>query len=147
MITARDAHDIITLAHQIISRDFWNNERHKYNLFISQYVIEECKKGDLLAAEKRLALLNGINILPQHPDIEKLALLYKDLLQIPDRSKLDAYHLASAVLAEVDYLLTWNFAHMGLDSYTKMLEYNHTRGLKTPILTTPEMLPDDTEEI
>jgi len=45
------------------SREFWENERHKYDLFISKYVLEECSKGDVDAAKKRMELLKDYGCL------------------------------------------------------------------------------------
>jgi hypothetical protein len=38
----------------------------------------------------------------------------------------------------MDYLLSWNFIHMGVASYGKLLKYNEGKGLITPLLITPE---------
>ena len=38
LVTARTSRDLITAYRQDISKLFWENERSKYDLFISQYV-------------------------------------------------------------------------------------------------------------
>lgn len=35
-----------TAANQQITRDWWDNHRHKYEPLISRYVVEECSNGD-----------------------------------------------------------------------------------------------------
>jgi hypothetical protein len=53
---------------------------------------------------------------------------------------MDAYHMATAVIYKVDYVLSWNFAHLGFESYLKLLEYNSKHDFTTPVLTNPDML-------
>ncbi|MDR1394725.1 MAG: hypothetical protein LBK52_00950, partial [Deltaproteobacteria bacterium] len=43
---------------------FWENIRQKFNLFISDYAIEECERGDSAAARRRLEFLDGITVIP-----------------------------------------------------------------------------------
>jgi hypothetical protein len=76
----------------------------------------------------------------------KLAPVYKDLLQIPDKARLDSFHLAVAVIGKMDYILTWNFTHMGIESYRKLLKYNDNNGYKNPLLVTPEYLMNQEDD-
>jgi hypothetical protein len=122
---------------------FWEEERHKYDLCISQDVLDECGKGDSEVTRRRLELLEGIRMLPVTAEVENLASIYKDLLKIPDRAKADCIHLAICVKWHIDYVLTWNFAHMGINTYIKLREYNDQHGLWTPVLINPEdILPE-----
>lgn len=145
-ITAKDSRDLIRLARQLSARNFWESERKKYDLFISDFVIAECEKGDKKAAQKRLSLLKGLTSLPTTPEVLRLAPVYKDLLQIPERAKIDAFHFAIAVVHNTDYLLTWNFAHMGVEAYSILLKYNEAHGIKTPLLITPDFFIQLDEE-
>jgi hypothetical protein len=147
LVTARPSRDLISAAHQAITRIFWENERQKYDLYISPYVIDECAKGDPDAAGRRLNLLEGIKMLPIPPSVFELAPIYKQLLDIPETAKIDAFHLAVSVIAEMDYLLSWNFSHMGVVSYGKLLKYNEREGLKTPFLITPEIFMNNEREL
>jgi hypothetical protein len=145
LVTAKPSRDLISATHQAITKNFWENERHKYDLYISQYVIDECAKGDMEAAGRRLNLIEGLTMLPITENVDELAPVYKQLLDIPETANIDAFHLAISVLAEMDYLLSWNFKHMGILSYAKLLKYNECKGLKTPILTSPEIFLNNEE--
>jgi hypothetical protein len=138
--TARPSKELIAAARQAMTRDFWEQERHKFDLCVSQAVLDECGDGDPVAACRRLALLEGIRILPETEEANKLAAIYKNLLNIPERAKADCDHLAICVLGHINYLLTWNCTHLGLASYLKILEYNGNHGLWTPLLVTPETI-------
>jgi hypothetical protein len=138
--SAWDSRDVVILGKQVQTREFWKNERHKYDLFISQYVLDEISDGDPDAAQKRLDLVDGIPVYPKTAETDALAVMYRKLLDIPDRAKADCDHLAVSVLEHINYLLTWNCAHLGLASYLKVREYNDKHGLWTPLLVTPETI-------
>jgi len=46
------------------------------------------------------------------PEIVKLADLYLQQGAIPLKSQADAFHLAIAVVNQMDILLTWNYKHL-----------------------------------
>ena len=138
VITARQSRDIGTLYRQTVTKDFWDNERHKYDLYVSEYVIEECEKGDTDAAKRRLDLIKDIPSLPKSKDIDNLAEEYFKHLTIPDRAKTDCFHLAVCVMEKIDFLLSWNLTHLGNDIFLKVYDFNQERGLKTPRLLDPD---------
>jgi hypothetical protein len=137
-VTAWPSNEPITAGHQAATRLFWETERHKYDLYISDYVLEEIRDGDAGAAQKRLDLVEGIPVYPKTAEIDALAVIYRKLLRIPDRAKADCDHLAVCVLQGINYLLTWNCAHLGVPSFLKVREYNNRHGLWVPLLVTPE---------
>jgi len=146
LAAGRPSRDMIVAGRQAATVLFWENERHKYDLYVSQYVIDECSLGDSDAVERRLKLLKNIPVIPKSDSISVLAGKYQQLLGIPDRSKIDCFHLAVCVIAEMDYLLSWNCTHLGIHTFVKIHGYNEKHGLFTPLLLTPEALMiDDTE--
>jgi hypothetical protein len=138
--TARPSKELIAAVRQVMTRDFWEQERHNYDLYVGQSVVDECSKGDGEAVKRRMDFIAGIQVIPNTAEIESLATDYQRLLGIPDRAKTDCIHLAMCVLEHIDYLLTWNCAHLGFASYLKVREYNDKRGLWTPALVTPESI-------
>jgi predicted nucleic acid-binding protein len=127
---------------------FWEQERHKYNLYTSDAVYGESIRGDSDAAQRRIIFLEGIAVLPVMQETTILADIYQHLLQVPERAKTDCIHLAICVLSRIDYLLTWNCKHLGIQTWEKVRAYNETRGLWMPILTTPEQLTElDMEDV
>jgi hypothetical protein len=144
--TSRMSTDLIVAAHQALTKLFWEQERHKYTLFISQDVLDECAGGDSGAAARRLELIAGLPILPKTEVVEKLAVTYQKLLAIPDRAKADCAHLATCVNFKINYLLTWNCGHLGIETYAKVRNYNDQHGLWSPLLITPEYFFSNEEE-
>jgi hypothetical protein len=136
--TARESKDVIVAAHQAETKLFWEKERQKYNLYVSQYVIAECSLGDSDAARRRIDFIRGITVLPNSGELDKLASIYQKLLNIPENAKTDCFHLAVCVVNQIDYLLTWNCTHLGLNAYLTVREYNEKQALWIPLLVTPE---------
>ncbi|HPI21118.1 MAG TPA: type II toxin-antitoxin system VapC family toxin [Candidatus Kapabacteria bacterium] len=137
-LTAKPSRDLVVAGQQQITQDWWQNAKPKFNCFISQFVIEEIKKGDNEAALKRLSVVSDIPSLEYDEKIDNLALKYIELLNIPMKSKADAFHLASTVWFEIDYLLSWNCKHIAnaVVSY-KLNKFNKDNFLHVPILCTP----------
>ena len=146
LATSRPSRDIIIGGRQAATLLFWENERQKYNLFVSQYVIDECSLGDVEAARRRLNFIEGITLVPRSDKIARLANNYQCLLGIPDRAKTDCFHLAACVTAQIDYLLSWNCTHLGIHTYSKIQKHNEQNGLFIPLLVTPESLIKIDEE-
>ena len=64
---------IVMAARQLITQDWWNNERTNYHLVLSQYVIDEASAGDPALAADRLKSLDGMPRLPHAPEIDEIA--------------------------------------------------------------------------
>jgi len=140
-LVAKPNRDIVILSHQEISKDWWENERNKYELYISEYVIGEIRKGDNILSQKRIELIKDIFLLEHNNDIEILAREYLRLLGFPEKAAIDILHIAYSVYYEMDYLLTWNCKHLTNACFkVKLLKLNNKLGYKTPEICTPEQL-------
>ena len=140
-LAARISSNLIIAGRQAVTYDFWEYERHKYDLYVSFFVHEECRNGDPSAAKRRLELLKGIDIIETTPDVEPLADVYMRLLSIPPSKKIDALHLAICCVYGIDILLTWNCTHLGNDDIMRLTQkHNDAHGLPTPRMITPDFL-------
>jgi len=138
--TARDSRDLIRFHRQVATRVFGKSKRHLFRLVISQAVFNECGRGDPDAAQRRLELLEGIEVYPITARIQQLAGIYRQLLNIPERAITDCIHLAVCATHNIDFLLTWNCTHLGPEVQKKVQTYNEKNGLWTPLLVTPETI-------
>ncbi len=67
-LTARSSDAVIFLARQQLTRQWWSDERAKYELVTSQLVVDEASAGDPTAAQERLVYLDDLPLLDiQHP--------------------------------------------------------------------------------
>ena len=62
-LAARPSRDVITLALQALTREWWQLHRHSYRLVTSEVVLGEIKAGDPDAASRRLELLEAVPLL------------------------------------------------------------------------------------
>ncbi|MGH9823160.1 MAG: type II toxin-antitoxin system VapC family toxin [Blastocatellia bacterium] len=82
----------------------------------SPFVVEEASRGDAEAAQRRMAVLAAFAILEVNQEVQNLAEKYFAAIDLPDRARIDAFHLALAVWHRTDYLLSWNCKHIGSTS-------------------------------
>lgn len=94
------------------ARQWWAECRPNYRVVASQFVIDEANMGDPDAAARRLEMLADVNVLPNSEAVFELAEMFVFRRLIPVEAKLDAFHVASAAVANVDYLVTQNFTHI-----------------------------------
>jgi hypothetical protein len=62
-VVARPARDLIQAARQQLTRDWWDLQREKHELFTSQVVLDEIAAGERAMAQRRLELMAGITVL------------------------------------------------------------------------------------
>ena len=86
-------------------------------------------------------MLGEITILDIDPDAEDLARVLLLEGAVPESAVDDARHIAIAAVNEIDYLLTWNFAHMANTVAVPIIaEMCEQQGYSTPVITTPNHL-------
>ena len=140
-LVAKPSRNLIVAAHQQLTMEWWDLIRPQIDCFVSPFVLQEISAGDEDAANKRIELSRKMPVLELNREIQKLAQTYFDSLDIPEKARLDASHLAVVVWHETDYLLSWNCKHIVSGRVKKILEKVNSRlGIKTPVLCTPEEL-------
>lgn len=146
-LTSRPSRDIIILAHQERTRQWWQEERNRYRVVVSGFVAEEARRGDPEAAAERMRVLRDLAALEVTDEMFALGTQIQEALAIPEGSSTDALHLACAIYHEVDYLLTWNCAHLASGRCRRLLaELSRQTGMWLPVICTPEeMIGEDLE--
>lgn len=140
-LAARPSRDAVTAGRQVITQRWWETEREKYALVVSEAVELECERGDREGAERRRQLLDEISLFPVNEEILGLA---KQLIVpggIPEKAGTDAVHIAAAAVEECEFLLTWNFRHIANVRIRREVERilaNH--GYTKTTICTPEEL-------
>jgi hypothetical protein len=140
-LTARPSRDLIVAAHQQVTEEWWDNTLPLLDPFVSPIVIEEASMGDEAAAKVRLEKIAGFPVLEITDEVGELAELYFERIPIPDKARGDAYHLAVATYHGMDFLVSWNFAHILAARVRAVIQdINTIRGISTPIICAPEEL-------
>ena len=140
-LVARPSADMRLLADQQATKEWWEECRHDFDLFVSHTVIAEAGRGDERLAAARLEALRGVAILHPSPAGEELAerLLVEGI--IPPIAADDAAHLGFAATHDMDYLLTWNCRHINNPALRRRIERACAAcGVKCPVICSPAEL-------
>ena len=62
-LTAWPSRDLIRAGHQQITKEWWQTRRAEFDIYISQFVLDEAAAGDAEAARERMAALQGLPLL------------------------------------------------------------------------------------
>lgn len=145
-LAAHPSRDLIIAAHQQITHDWWRSARHRFDLYISEAVLDEIQAGDAEAAARRLENVEGVPILEFSHDVNALVVAYDDRLGLVGRARADVVHIAFAVAYEMDYMVTWNCRHIANGVMIRRLaDANTELGRATPVIVTPEELLESSE--
>lgn len=140
-LAARPSRDAVTAGRQVITRRWWERERAKYDLVVSEAVEAECGRGDPDSIRRRRELLQEVSLFPVHERILEVAKLLIVPGAIPENAGPDAVHIAAAAVEQCDYLLTWNFRHIANVPIRREVErILASHGYTKTIICTPEEL-------
>ncbi len=146
-VVARPARDLIQAAHQQLTRDWWDLQREKHELFTSQVVLDEIAGGEAAMANQRLALMSGIAVALATDEVEALTQSILDSGVLPPNADRDAAHIALATVHEMDILLTWNCRHIAnVFIQAKLRKLAAAAGFTLPVICTPEELLENENE-
>ena len=138
-LASRPGADIIFAANQLMTLEWWNDHRSRFELFASQAVVDECSAGDPTAARERLVFLDGIPVLAVNAMTRNLAQELIRRVGLPAKAAVDAVHIATAALNKIDYLLTWNCRHIANPAFRRKIEnVLGDAGLRSPVICTPQ---------
>ena len=145
-LTAWRSPQLVMAANQEATRNWWDEERDRFDLFVSQIVIQEASAGDAAAAQRRLESISGLAELPITDEVSLLAKKLIDKTPLPEKAKLDALHIATATVNGMDYLLTWNCRHIANATLrNSMNQICQAVGYEMPVICTPIELIAETE--
>ncbi len=137
-LTARPSNSLIVAAWQKETIDWWETQKDRFDLYISEVVVEEASRGDPSAVSRRLAALEGIEILRLNKSVVDLS---KALIQeggIPKKALDDALHVAITTVHRIDFLLTWNCRHIdNAEMKPKIRKIIEEQGYLCPEIATP----------
>lgn len=140
-LAARPSRDIVTAAHQQITRDWWDRRREHFALYVSAEVINEIQRGDPAASRLRLGYVESLPIL----EIDDQALAFAaEILRasaLPSKAAADAMHTAIATVNGMEFLLTWNCTHIANGIILRTINrISREMGFEPPMVVTPEEL-------
>src|SRR5688572_12084798 len=90
--------DPLVALRQQVTREWWREEVPRYNVFISQLVLEECSEGDPSAAAERLEVVKDLDLLEVSAEVDGLADGLIAGKAVPASEPRDAFHIAIAAV-------------------------------------------------
>jgi len=134
--------DPLVLKEQLATREWWQSERGFYRLLASKAVEDELAAGEYDNQAEALAEARRLPFLPLVAAVRETTARLLAAHIVPETSRIDALHLAFATVYGVDYLLTWNRAHLvNAQTQGKLARFREVSGLRTPLIVSPLTIP------
>lgn len=140
-LTAWPSRDPYVAGQQQVTKEWWDKRKSDFEICISQFVWTEASAGDAAAATERLEILKPFPWLDATEAMERLAADILDSSVIPKKAERDAAHIAICAVHQIDYLLTWNCAHIANGEIIKVVRRICVKhGVECPEIRTPDQL-------
>ena len=140
-LTSRPSRDLIIAGHQQVTKEWWENRRGAFEIYISQLVIDEARAGDPDAARERMLIVRDFAMLDITPEVGHLASAILASGILPRKAATDAGHIAIAAVHGIDFLLTWNCVHIANAVIAKgVANICRQYDWESPVICTPEEL-------
>jgi hypothetical protein len=139
-LTAWRSRDLVIAGNQETTKEWWDR-RNEFDIFISQFVLDEAAAGDSDAALARLSALKDTRELEV---VEQVIEIGQELIiqtALPAKARIDALHIAVAALHRMNFLLTWNCTHIANPMQRPIIEsVIRGFGYTPPVICTPQEL-------
>lgn len=134
--------DIGAAARRLHTKEWWALERQHFTVFVSVTTINELRAGRFLRQADCLKMARSLRrVVMTRKAREVLEELLESRL-LPETKPGDALQMAVSAAHEIDYLLTWNYAHLANPIAQARLEaICGTLALRAPLLVSPETIP------
>ncbi len=140
-LAARPSRDVVKLAKQELTREWWDANRTAYDLYVSTPVRDEAGKGDKDAARRRMEVMDGLPVLQVTGEVVALFNRIVAASILPAKAALDVLHISIAAVHGMAYLATWNCKHIGNVAFQKKIRAEILKsGYAEVDMTTPEQL-------
>jgi hypothetical protein len=137
-LVANPSREAILAAHQQLTRQWWQNERTRYECVASSEVVREAALGDVEMSRLRLEALAGLTALAVDDSARHLARALLATGILPAAAAADALHAVVASQHQINILLTWNCRHLANPHVTGRLRaFMLQHGLVLPEICTP----------
>ena len=134
--------DVAAAARRFHTREWWNLERKHFSVNVSMTTINELRAGSFRRQKDCVKMARALPLLRMTRQAKRVL---EEVLQsrlIPETKSGDALQMAISAAHEVDYLLTWNYAHLANPvAQERLEEICRSLGLRAPLLVSPETIP------
>jgi hypothetical protein len=92
---SRPSRDLVIAGHQQITGEWWEKRRERFQIYISQLVVDEAGAGDPGAARERMKVIQQFPLLDITPEVEVLPSRILASRALPQKAATDAAILPS----------------------------------------------------
>ena len=140
-LTARPSLDIVKLAKQELTRQWWEKNKSAYDFYISDPVLAEIRRGDAEAAQHRMSIVTELPTLDVNEEVVDLHERFFSGKILPNKARADAMHIALAAVHGMTFLATWNCKHINNATLKRKISDVTVRaGYHEVFMATPEEL-------
>lgn len=137
-LTAWLSKDSLRQAQQDLTKEWWKERAPGYQLFTSQFVIDESAAGDATASQQRLEVLSDVQLVEIGDEVPPFADRLLADGALPRKARVDALHVAVTAVTGIEYLLTWNCKHLANAHLWRKIEATcRAAGYQPPTICTP----------
>ena len=134
--------DVASLARKLKTREWWNTERRHFSLWTSSVSEIELRAGAFRRQVECVRMVQRLNYLPITSEASELVDQILEIGIVPANKPRDALQMAVSAAHEMDYLLSWNYAHLANPVVQSRLDaLCRQRDLRAPLLVSPETIP------
>ncbi len=125
-----------------MTREWWEAESLHFEIYVSSVTEDELHAGKFRRQADCLKMVRRLRYLPIRGDVHDFANELLHSRVVPATKPGDALQIAVATAHAMDYLLTWNYAHLANPSAQGMLvELCRSREQAVPLMVSPETIP------
>jgi len=130
------------LARRLKTREWWREEREHFSIWVSAASEDELAAGRFRRQADCLRFVRRLAYLPITGNTRLFALELVERGVVPAEKPGDALQMATCAVHRIDYLLSWNYAHLVNPVAQLHLENICRRhSLRAPLLVSPESIP------
>jgi hypothetical protein len=130
------------IARKQTTREWWHVERVRYECYSSSVTERELSAGSYVGQTGAVLTVRRTKYLVETSDVTSFAVELVSRGIIPGTKVPDAFQLSFAIIYELDYLLTWNYAHLANVAVQRVLErFCQLEGCRAPLVVSPETIP------
>lgn len=127
---------------RVTTREWWDLEREYFDLRLSIVTIGELQSGAFRRQSSAVEMAKKIRRLSTTRTVREFALELVESGIVPESKPNDAAHMAYAAVHNIDYLLTWNHAHMANVEAQRCLDkVCYKARIRPPNMVSPETIP------
>lgn len=134
--------DVASFARRLKTREWWEFERPHFAVWSSAVSEAEFRAGEFRRQSECVSMVQRLRYLPATQVAQSL---FERLLAervVPESKPRDAVQMAMCAAHGIDYLLSWNYAHLANPVAQAQLEAICRKyRLRAPLLVSPETIP------